>query len=308
MAGALYEVLEGLFWISMRTGLLLGNCAMAFAIALAGCRKTAPALLDRPRGAANVTMQDVTFVSAALDRQMQYRVYLPVQIGAGRRLPVVYLLHGGGGDFKDWSNYSDVAGYAAQGLILVMPEGDSSYYVNSAERPKDKYADYLTRDLIADVESRFPAARSRENRAIIGVSMGGFGAVNLALSRPELFSFVGAISPAIDVPSRHFNWKRLEQSIRFRSIFGPDGSETRRNEDPYALVRRADPKVTPFIYLTAGEQEPLLEPNQRFANLLRQRGFAYEFHTKPGGHDWNEWDTQISGCFESLFSHLQRGG
>jgi S-formylglutathione hydrolase FrmB len=254
-------------------------------------------------------MQDVTFFSAALQRQMPYRVFLPAKLDPDHKLPVVYLLHGNGGDYKNWSNYSDVARYAApgegsRGLILVMAEGNSSYYMNAVEKPEDKYEDYLVHDLIADVESRFPAAQNRGNRAIVGASMGGFAAVKLALCRPELFVYAGAISPAIDVPSRRFSLRRRGQSMRFRSIFGLEGSESRRKSDPFILVRTADPARTPYLYLTAGEQEALLEPNRRFAALLKGRGFAYEFHTKPGGHDWGEWDSQIPGCFESLLRHL----
>jgi S-formylglutathione hydrolase FrmB len=137
--------------------------------------------------------------------------------------------------------------------------------------------------------------------------MGGFAAVKLALSRPELFVFAGAISPAIDVPSRRFSLRRWSQSARFRSIFGPDNSESRRKSDPFILVGSVDPARTPYLYVTAGEQEPLLEPNRRFAARLKQRGFSYEFHTKPGGHDWGEWDSQIPGCFDSLLQHLERG-
>ena len=74
------------------------------------------------------------------------------------------------------------------------------------------------------------------------------------------------------------------------------------------LVQSAEPAVTPHIYQTAGEQEPLLEPNRRFAARLRARQFSFEFHTKPGGHDWGEWDQQIPGCFESLTMHLKRPG
>jgi putative tributyrin esterase len=127
---------------------------------------------------------------------MQYRVFLPSEIHAGQALPVVYLLHGVGGGFCDWSNYSDVSRFARNGVILVMPEGHSSYYVNSATRPEDRYEDYIADDLIADVESKFPAGRHRSRRAIVGVSMGGFGAIKLALSHPDLFSFAAGISPS----------------------------------------------------------------------------------------------------------------
>jgi S-formylglutathione hydrolase FrmB len=268
---------------------------------LTGCHS---AMLDHPRQAPGVKMQDVTFHSAALNRDMPYRVYLPAKLSPGQRLSVVYLLHGSGGSFQNWSNYSDVDQYAAQGLILVMAEGGSSYFVNASLKPEEKYEDYLVNDLIADVESRFPAAKGRENRAIVGVSMGGFAAVKLALTHPDLFVFAGAISPAIDVPSRRFSLRRWSQSMRFRTLFGPDGSQSRLASDPFRLIQSANPSVTPYIYMTAGEQEPLLEPIRRFASRLQARHFAYKFHTKPGGHDWNEWDAQIPACFDSLLHHL----
>lgn len=280
------------------------------ALILASCRPVQQALPDHPRIVAGVTVQDVTFHSIALNREMTYRVYLPAKIPAGKKLPVVYLLHGNGGSFRNWSNYSDVAQYAAMnnsnGLILVMAEGESSYYINAAEKPADKYEDYLVKDLIADVESRFPAKRRREDRAVVGVSMGGFAAVKLALCRPELFSFAGAISPAIDVASRKFSWKRYWHWERFKTIFGPMDSNSRRDADPFVLVQSASPAQSPYLYITAGEQEGLLEPIQRFVKQLKQRGFAYEFHTRPGGHDWGEWDAQIPGCFESLLQHLNQ--
>jgi len=76
-------------------------------------------------------MRDVIFHSAALSRDMPYRVVLPANIAPpGQKLPVVYLLHGGGGGFRDWTNDSDVARSPEQELILVMPEGNSSYWFN----------------------------------------------------------------------------------------------------------------------------------------------------------------------------------
>jgi putative tributyrin esterase len=250
-------------------------------------------------------MQNVTFRSSALNRDMQYCVVLPATVAAAAKLPVVYLLHGGDGNFRDWSNYSDVARFAEQGLILVMPEGDESYYVNAVERPQDRYEDYIVNDLIADVESKFPAAAGRTNRAIIGVSMGGFGAVKLALSHPELFIFAGGLSPAIDVPSRPFSIKRIQQSRHYASIFGEWGTVTRRDGDPFALARSAEPARTPYMFLSCGDQEGLLPANRSFAVLLENRHFRHEFHVVPGGHDWNQWDKRLPNVFQSLFDHLR---
>jgi putative tributyrin esterase len=249
-------------------------------------------------------MRDVTFHSAALNRDMQYRVVMPASIAARVKLPVVYLLHGGSGGFRDWSNYSDVAKFAELGLILVMPEGDESYYVNSVERPEDRYEDYIVNDLIVDVESKFSAAPGRASRAIVGVSMGGFGAVKLAFSHPEIFVFAGGLSPAIDVPSRPFSVKRISQWQHHRSIFGPWGSQSRRDRDPFVLARSADPAKTPYLFLTCGDQEGLLPANRNFAALLENRHFSYEFHIVRGGHDWNQWDRRLSDMFQQLRLHM----
>jgi S-formylglutathione hydrolase len=273
---------------------------------LAGCHRGQLAQADHPRSFPGVASKDVTFYSSALDRNMTYGVYMPKESAGGTRFPIVYLLHGCDGSFRDWSSYSDVGAYAARGLILIMVEGDCSYYMNAALDAKDRYEDYFVHDVRADAESRFPVLPGRENRAVVGVSMGGFAAVKLALTRPDLFAFAGAISPAIDVPSRQFSWSRWSQSMRFRNIFGPTGSETRTHSDPFILVKTAESANTPYLYISAGEQEPLLSPIRRFVTLLKLHHCAYEFHTKPGGHDWSEWDSQVPGCFDSLLAHIHQ--
>jgi len=247
-------------------------------------------------------MEDVTFRSASLQRDIRYRVILPRNLRNGRRFPVVYLLHGGGGDFREWSNDSNVGDFAEKGLILVMPEGESSYYTNSVDRPGDRFEDYIVRDVVAEVEAKFPVDESR--RAIVGVSMGGFGAIKLALKHPDLYRFVGALSPAIDVPSRPFSIKRVSQYRHHASIFGAWGSQARQANDPFVLARKADPDQTPFIYATCGEQEGLLPSNRRFAALLAERKFHYEFHDGPGTHDWNQWNHRLVDLFASLFKHV----
>lgn len=279
------------------------TCAVLF---LGACHRAPKTQSGLPQLPAGVRMQDVTFHSKALDRQISYRVFLPQNSNPNQKFPVVYLLHGAFGNSKDWSNNSDVGQYARQGIILVMPDGGSSYYINAVGEAKDKYEDYITQDLIADVQARFPARNNRESRAIVGFSMGGFAAIKFALSHPDLFVVAGALSPAIDVPSRRFSLKHADQWWRFLRIFGPLGSKEHQARDPLVLVESADPRVTPSIYLTAGEQEPLLDPIRRFGARLKQRNFDYEFHTEPGGHDWTQWNEQLPGCFAKVFEFLPR--
>jgi poly(3-hydroxybutyrate) depolymerase len=96
---------------------------LAAMLLLLACKKKQVPQPDHPRLTPQVTLRDVTFRSAALNRDMQYRVILPASALPGQKLPVVYVLHGGGGDFREWSNDSDVARFAESGLILVMPAG-----------------------------------------------------------------------------------------------------------------------------------------------------------------------------------------
>lgn len=279
-------------------------CLLLPAILLPACTTTQKPEPDRPLLTANVVLKDVIFRSGSLGRDMPYRVILPAAATPQKLLPVIYLLHGGDGGYRDWSNYSDVARYAESGFLLVMPEGESSYYTNAVGPPTDRYEDYIVHDLIADVESRFPAAPGRANRAIIGLSMGGFGAVTLGLKHPELFTFAGGLSPALDVTRRSFVFKRFHQSRHYAAIFGPAGSPTRQASDPFVLVRAADPEKAPYFFLTCGEQEGLLPANREFAALLAHQHFRYEFHTIPGGHNWSQWDAWLPALFRSLSEHM----
>jgi putative tributyrin esterase len=274
-------------------------------VILIGCGDQRSERLDRPLLAPGVLLRDVDFHSASLGREMRYRVMLPASIAPPQKLPVVYLLHGSGGDSRDWSNYSDVSRYAAAGLILVMPEGGYSYYVNAVTPAVDRYEDYIVHDLPLDVQARFPIAPGRENRAIVGVSMGGFGAVQIALSHPGLFAFAVALSPAIDVPRRRFSFRRLPQSWSMRSIFGPWGSDARRREDPFLIARSIPAAQAPYLFLACGESESLLSPIRQFATVLTESRMPFEFHAVSGGHEWTQWNSVLPLMFKSL---LQRVG
>ena len=294
---------------SMRASRHLSSSDLLVILALfllPGCKnREAESYPDHPRLTPNVIFRDVTFHSAALNRDMQYRIVLPSVVSSGQKLQAVYLLHGGGGGSRDWTNNSDVARFAESGLALVMPEAGSSYYTNAVDLPQDRYEDYIVHDLISDVESKFPVAMGRSNRAIVGISMGGFGAVKLALRHPDLFIFVGGLSSAIDVPRRAFSIKRLQQSRHYNSIFGSSGSTTRRENDPFLLGRTANPELAPYFFLTCGEQEGLLPANREFAQLLDSHHFRHEFHTVRGGHDWNQWNAWLPDLFRSLSQHMK---
>jgi len=163
-----------------------------------------------------------TFESAALGVEKRFIVYLPAGYeGSDKRYPVVYLLHGLTGNEKSWTKHLGLAETADKlGLeaIVVMPDGDDSFYVNwrgatdydkcmAGQRPFGKeasmdtycvktanYEDYLVVDLIAHVDSTFRTIANRDARAIGGLSMGGFGALTLGFRHKDKFSAVASHS------------------------------------------------------------------------------------------------------------------
>jgi S-formylglutathione hydrolase FrmB len=123
--------------------------------------------------------------------------------------------------------------------------------------------------------------------------MGGFAALVLGMKHPGMYRFVGAMSPPVDYPERGFAVKRWGQWMAIRSIFGPEGSAARRANDPFVLVRAADPARVPFVFLSVGSEEPLLGVVRRFDGVLSERGIKHEFRVERGGHDWGEWNVAL---------------
>ena len=121
----------------------------------------------------------VTMFSRALERETTYVVIMPAHPDPARRYPVLYLLHGAYGSYRDWPEHTRLLDYAAgRPLLIVCPDGgEFGWYADTATG--GRIETFLTRDLIADVERRFPAVAHREGRAIAGLSMGGHGALSL---------------------------------------------------------------------------------------------------------------------------------
>lgn len=248
-----------------------------------------------PGGAQQDGASDYRFHSAALDREMPYRVLTPAAAdAAGRRYPVLYLLHGLGGHFTDWTKYTRLAHHlAGAGLIVVMPEGANSWYVNWHDGADEGWEDYLSRDLIAEVDARFPTDARRESRFIAGLSMGGYGALRMGLKHPEQYAIAASLSGALDVTRREtYGW---DDGIRaeFLRTFGPMGSARRREDDVMALASRAGPSALPFFYIDCGADDPFLPGNREVAAILQKRKVPYEYRETPGRHNWPYWDRQI---------------
>src|SRR5215472_7581118 len=137
----------------------IATLLIVFAGALTACRSEPPPTIpSSPRA------HDASFQSAALGRAMKYRVLLPAGYDqSALRYPVLYLLHGAYGDGTDWTRLTHVAQYTdLLPLIVVMPDANNSWYINSAARREDRYEDYIVNDLIAEIDAKYRTISTRE--------------------------------------------------------------------------------------------------------------------------------------------------
>ena len=247
------------------------------------------------------TVEQRSFLSEALHRQMRYEVVLPAGYVFGQqRYPVLYLLHGWQGDETNWVKLTHLVELASPyRLIIVTPQADNSWYVNSATKPADRYADYIANDLIAEIDTYYRTIASTHQRAVAGLSMGGYGSLLLMLRHPGLFDFVASISGAFTGPSGIEDvLPQLKPSTD--QAFGLPGSVTRKENDLDALIAAADRAKTPYIFLECGTTDPLLSSNRHVVAELSAGGFGYEYHELPGAHTWSFWDNSIPGLLAAL--------
>jgi S-formylglutathione hydrolase FrmB len=253
---------------------------------------------------------DETFQSEALGRPMKYRVLLPAAYDQNqRRFPALYLLHGLTGSYTDWETRTRLFDHVrGLGLIVVMPDGGDAWYTNSAGDPKDRFEDYIVRDVVRDVDAKFRTIQTRHMRALAGLSMGGYGALKLALKFPGTFQFVGSFSGALMVAADPEFGKNLEKFYEgIQRIFGPAGSKTRLENDIYLLVTKADPARMPFLYIDCGIEDGLLQSNRDFVALLTKQKVAYEYRELPGAHTWAYWDHQLPEMLRVMMEQMRLG-
>jgi len=148
---------------------------------------------------ANGRVETVRFQSKLINTTLPYNVILPTDYDTSKstRYPVLYLLHGLTGHYNDWIARTNIADYAADyRIIVVMPEGNDGWYIDSAIASTDKYETYIIQELIPDVQQRYRTIEARYARAIAGLSMGGYGAIKFGLKSPATFVFAASMSGA----------------------------------------------------------------------------------------------------------------
>lgn len=221
---------------------------------------------------------------------------------AGRRWPVLYLLHGALDDATSWIRETGIERYAAQkGVAVVMPNGQNGFYANA--KYGLPYFDFITQELPRFIESTFPVSKRGCDRFIAGPSMGGYGAAKCALTYPDRYAAFGNLSGAVDPGELEPRLEKMGVNfIRYDLIFGGSDKVAGSDDDLYLLAeRQRDAKKKPkaFFYC-ALEDGPNYDMNVRLKNALDAAGFATVFADGHGGHGWAYWDTCLADFVKNL--------
>ena len=264
----------------------------------------APAAPGRPFP----SVREDSVQSESVGRAVRYRVILPPDYDrTPERYVAIYLLHGLMGDFADWESRTRIVDHLrAFPAVVVMPDGGDAWYTNSAGDPKERVEDCIIKDVIPDVERKYRVIRSRQGRAVVGLSMGGYGALKFGLKYPGTFAFSGSFSGALTIArDPEFGKTMTKYYPGMQKIFGPAGSPTRAENDIYALAKKADPARMPYFYVDCGTEDGLLASNREFVAVLQQQKIAYEYRELPGGHTWTYWDHQFPQMLHVLAERLR---
>ncbi len=257
-----------------------------------------------------------TFTSAALGREVGYVVDLPpsYDTAAGRKYPVVYALHGlfEGSSFWERRGLAPIlASLRAAGsvpeFLVVAVDGGNSFFVNAKA---GRYADLVMNDLVAHVEATYRVAPGRAGRALLGISMGGYGALHAAFDQPGLFAAVATHSAMLlaRIPSAEQGARR-GQMAAFYQVFGdPIDAALWNANDPLALARTLDARKAPALFLDCGAEDRygLANGHRELHRILEERGVAHVFELPPGDHGYEFVRSRLEKSLRFLGESLAR--
>ncbi len=246
--------------------------------------------------------------SKILKSDRKYSIYLPADYDASQRsYPVLYLLHGAGGDQANWIDYGDLQQIADQSInsgsatpmIIVMPDATSgrSGYFNDI-RGDWNYEDFFFQELIPFIEKKYRVKSIKRSRAISGLSMGGGGTFMYALRHPELFSAAYPISAYVG-PA---NLEAAKLRLKADELKLADSVVEKYYEQHNAISlinnMPEDQKKAVKWYIDCGDDDYLEEGNYLALRAMLKKEIPHEFRINDGGHNWTYWRTALPKVLE----------
>ncbi|MGZ5136161.1 MAG: alpha/beta hydrolase, partial [Flavitalea sp.] len=252
--------------------------------------KQAPKGFDSLRsGIVHGKIDTITYASKTVGIKRRALIYTPPGYSKNKKYPVLYLLHGIGGDEKEWLNGGKpqvildnlYAEGKLQPMIVVMPNGRAmkddravgNVFDSAKVRAFATFENDLLNDLIPFVERSFPVLKDREHRAIAGLSMGGGQSLNFGLGNLDKFAWVGGFSSAP-------NTKKPEELV-------PDPAEAKEK------LR--------LLWISCGDNDGLITFSKRTHDYLAEKGVPHIYYIEPGAHDFKVWKNGLYMFSQFLF-------
>jgi S-formylglutathione hydrolase FrmB len=254
-------------------------------------------------------LEQRTVKSAILGKNVNYSVYLPADYDISERTyPVVYLLHGYTDDHTGWVQFGEVNRLAdkaiAEGvippMIIIMPNGDSSFYINSYDG-KENYEDFFVKEFMPAVEKAYRIKADKRYHGIAGLSMGGYGTLIYLLKYPQLFAAGGALSAAVLTDSDISTMKEDAYQRTFAQLFGANLNGNNRLTSAWyknSILKLVETKSTEDLkqvrfWIDCGDKDHLSKGNCLLHNALMEKNVPHEFRVREGAHNWDYWRTGI---------------
>jgi S-formylglutathione hydrolase FrmB len=214
------------------------------------------------------------------------------------RYPVVYLLHGYGGNYAQWSTTAPQLAKTADDLkiIFVCPDGGKgSWYFDSPIDSSIRYDSYITKELIPYIDANYATKANAKSRAITGLSMGGHGAMYLAIRHSDLFGAAGSTSGGVDFRPFPKNWE-------IKNALGEYETNQARWYD-YTVMRQVELITNNqlAIIIDCGIDDFFMPVNRALHEKLLQLKINHDYIERPGAHNHTYWRSSIN--FQILFFH-----
>lgn len=235
--------------------------------------------------------------STAMNKTIKAVIITPDKYDKNKQYPVVYLLHGYSGNYADWPKAEAVRQAPdLYNMIIVCADGGfGSWYWDSPVDPSYKYETYISKELVQWVDERYSTIKSAKGRAIAGLSMGGYGALYLAIKHPDVFGATGSMSGGVDFRPFPNNWEIAKRLGKYAAY-----PERWEQNTVINMLHLIEPKTLKII-IDCGTEDFFYEVNQKLHEALLYRNIQHDYIVRPGAHNWPYWENAVK--YQLLFFH-----
>lgn len=234
--------------------------------------------------------------SQSMKKNIRAVIVTPDNYTSAKELPVVYLLHGYSGNHLDWITKAKGFEKAADqyNLIIVCPDGGyGSWYWNSPVDPKSQYETFVSDELVKAIDAKYKTIKDRAGRAITGLSMGGHGALYLAIRHQDVFGAAGSMSGGVDIRPFPNNWDMAKQLGTYA-----EQPERWEKNTVINMLNLLTPNSLAII-IDCGTDDFFFKVNENLHQQLLYRNIPHDFISRPGAHTWPYWTNSVK--YQLLF-------